>query len=217
MIFFLFGYRINTFQVNYNEKHPLDGVIRYLQRETNHTFLNEIGVVTPTSNGTSDYETRNPNNIFIDESNDSYGYWSSARTGYDWFQLDFHQNAVLVTDYSIHAYGRDFLKEWKAYCSFDAKKWNQIDFQKESQCKSTENPITQSYHIADPLICRYFRLHQRDERCGNDNAFIIHKLDVFGIFYNYSSLLKMFQTFHIQRNFASNIFTALFVSLYLVS
>ena len=186
---------IYTEQIPFNESNLLDGVIRYLQRKTQTRFLNEINIVTPTASSSANLE-RQPTNIFLDNSTGSYGFWRSDGNITDsWFQMYFHKNAVLITDYIIKAYDWDFLKEWEVYCSLDNERWHLIDHQKlteEPPLEDTFNIVP--YHVKEPLICRYFKIVQKDQRFAHDNYFILHKLEFFGVFYNYSTLFKIFHT-----------------------
>ena len=196
---FLLGYVLTTTQVDFNKDSLLNGIIKHLQTTTDQ-FLDKIGIVTPTASSTG-WTTTPPSNIFLDNSTGNYGYWSSNYSGNSWFQVYFHQNAVLITDYVIQAFDWDFLKEWETYCSLDNQRWFLIDHQKtEERPPLASQKNTLSYHIKEPLICRYFKLVQKGPRIGTiggtgiDNLFIIHKLEFFGIFYNHSTLSKMFQT-----------------------
>ena len=111
MILFILSF-LFTEQISLNESDLLNGVIRYLQRTTQKRFLNEINVVTPTASSIA-FSERQPTNIFLDNSTSSYGFWGSDGKNADsWFQVFFHRNAVLITDYVIKAFGI-FLKNGK--------------------------------------------------------------------------------------------------------
>ena len=75
-----------------------------------------------------------------------------------------------------------------------------------------------SYHINEPLICRYFKLVQKGDPFGIESTedfhyFIIHKLEFFGIFYTNLTLLKMFQTYCCQRFLKFKFFQFAFISI----
>ena len=183
----------------------MDGIIQYLQNSTNKTFLNNIGLVSVTAS--SDDGINFPENIFTDGSNSTQGYWASDLSGNSWIQLDFHQNAVLITEYAIYAYGRDFLQKWDSYCSYDNKNWHLIHHIEMTERPQETGLTSIPFDVEEPLICRYFKIVQRSTRWGyetgtdQDNHFIIHKLELFGIFYNSSSLHKLFKTFpHFHNN-----------------
>ena len=133
-----------------------------------------------------------------------------------------HKNAVLITNYVIYAYDRDFLREWEAYCSFDNQRWYLIDHVKMQNRPQYDNKLNYiSFHIDKPLICRRFKLLQKDQRWGyndpqetnRDNHFIIHQLEFFGVFYTYHTLLKMAQTYHSHFFLNFRLFTLFFTTI----
>ena len=193
MILFILGL-LQTVQIDYQENNLLNGVIQYLQNSTNQTFLNRINVVTPTASSTS--TKFSVENIFRHDSDSTQGYWRSENENDQWFQLFFHENAVLITDYIITAYEWDFLKEWEIYCSLDQNRWNQIDHvYLTDKPNNNRNKLSLPFHVKEPLICRYFKIVQKDENwSGVNSIFYLHKLEFFGVFYNYSSLRKMCHT-----------------------
>ena len=186
---------IPTFQIPFNNEQPLNGIIKSLQTITEEQYLNNSGIISLTASSITTSFV--PENIFLDQSNVTSGYWASSKEGNQWLQLNFHKNAVQVTDYSLFAYDWDFLKEWEIYCALNTKKWNKVDHENLNQQPSGKGKkISLSFHVDDPLICKYFRIVQKGPRWDGDSYFMLHKLELFGVFYNHSSLLKIVSTFH---------------------
>ena len=199
MVFLLLCYSLKT-TIKFKQNDTLNGIIRHIQNTTKQQFLNETNIVTPTaSSSLSSLYT--PGNIFFDNSTGESNYWSSKNEGCkSWFQLDFHQNAVFIEDYIIHAFARDILKEWETYCSLDYQHWSMISHVIVPERPTFQDKGSYPVHVEEPMICKVLKLVQKDKRWGrpdgtsNDNYFIIHKIELFGIFYNSSMLLRMLNT-----------------------
>ena len=199
MVFLLLCYSLKT-TIKFKQNDTLNGIIRHIQNTTKQQFLNETNIVTPTaSSSLSSLYT--PGNIFFDNSTGESNYWSSKNEGCkSWFQLDFHQNAVFIEDYIIHAFARDILKEWETYCSLDYQHWSKISHMIVSERPAFQDKGSYPVHVEEPMICKVLKLVQKDKRWGNadgtesDNYFIIHKIELFGIFYNATTLLRMLNT-----------------------
>ena len=192
----------------------LNGIIKYLQNTTKETYLNNVGVARASASSSRD-NAHLPDNIFGLTSDTFNGYWASQPRPNQWIQIDFLRNAALITDYILYAYSWDFLKEWEIYCSLDNVKWYMIDHQSmtEEPTLSSEK-IAVRYHIEEPLICRYFKIQQKDKCWGGEtDYFFMHKIEFFGVFYNSSSLLKMAKTCFYYRYFSYRFLSFAFISI----
>ena len=176
----------------------MNGIIHYLQNTTGEIYLNRINVVGVSCKSPTKWFV--PENIFTNVSDRNNGFYASSGNNDEWFQYDFYENGVYVTHYAIEAYAPDFLYFCEVLCSLDNKNWFQIAHYSFNQLPSSnlDTKIILPFPVQNPRVCRYFRIQQRTKRFHGDSLFALHRLELFGKFYNHSSLLHVIGTKHCQ-------------------
>ena len=150
--------------------------------------MNRINVVNASCKSPTRYT---PESIFDFVSDGNSGFFAASGNNDEWFQYDFFENGVKVTDYVIQNLPGDFLPQWEIHCSLDNVKWEIID--RKTMSSKPQGGNTKIVIVFQPdhlKICRYFRVQQKAPRFVGDNLFPLHKLELFGMFYDHYSLMR---------------------------
>ena len=209
------SYELNSSYYPINETQPFDGIFNYLQTQTGYQNLTETHIVKLTTSSTLDGYPES--NIFNKESNETVGFWASiGEEPNEWIQIDFIKNKIALTGYTISRYYWDFQKQFDVYGSDDGKKWSSIHRQKHlKQPDPSSQKLINIYHTKKPLFRRYIKFVQSGQRFNhgnNDNRFILHRIELFGILNVHKDLIHITPSI---SKFNINLWKLLFVCIFI--
>ena len=127
-----------------------------------------------------------------------------------WVQLGFKDNRVAITSYTWYCYPQDFLYKWTILGSDDADSWETIDDGELTEKPSGEERIALVFNVKKVLTKKYIRFVSHSKRFADDEMFVLHRIELFGVFF---SSKKLRCTCKSRVSFVSNFIVAYFLML----
>lgn len=163
----------------YDASDPLNGIIQYFRTKTGTKDPYQKGLIDIEASGNE----ANKSNIFVDESDWYTGYWIVSGLN-NWILVDFKLNKVSLSHYMIRAWGHDYFSSWKVLGSNDKQTWRTIHDGKMST-RPESVLMDKIFRTDDMYPVRYVKFTNPVCRFNGDNVFVIHRLELFGVFLSY--------------------------------
>ena len=191
-----------------------NGIFKYLQNETGIEDISSRNIIDLSMNGKEE-ENGLMSNILKKESTLKSGYWfnfDQEQTDPPYLQIDFIDNRITLTSWTLYNYWHDFSPNITIYGSNDNKRWDFIDTQGIRKQDLVINQFnTFSFNVMVFLRRRYIKIVQFENRFANDRAFVAHRFELYGIFYSYQDLIKDIKVSC--KTISQNILSTFFVTI----
>jgi hypothetical protein len=165
----------SSVKLGYDPNDPLNGAFTYLQKVFGRSDINN-GIVKINASSTVQ-NLYNP--VVIRDFTDNLCWYSSSVNG-SWYEVDFLQNDFYLKSYIIRDYYWDFFEKWQVLGSNDGVHFDVVD-----DVTNFAQPSTGLHNIH--FVCKYpkmrriFRVVANGKRFYGDYAFVIHRLEFYGM------------------------------------
>ena len=113
----------------------------------------------------------------------STSYFHSINEGTNWLIVNFPQNNIFITNYSIQTYhynyGGSHLRQWIAEGLDKSGNWIKIDEESESNLNSSYAIQTKCTTISGPF--QSFRITNTGKTYWNNDVLVVQNIDFFGV------------------------------------
>jgi hypothetical protein len=165
--------------IPFDSSQPFNGIISNLTNKHKGN-LTDLGIViaTASSSDGSKWDAK----WAIDHLSEK-GFCSTNRSN-QWFRLDFKNNSVYITHYSILSrkdvgIGQHHPKSWVIETSIDGDLWEIIDTREDDNHLNNEGK-EYTFTIENPKWGKYFQLRQTGVTHRNDHYLTFTNIEVFG-------------------------------------
>ena len=155
----------------------LDGIINYLQKQTNNEIEKEIDFACSSC---YDFQSYPPINVSIFEDKDKY--FRSQNKPNSWFCLYFKNHQVIPTYYTIRTYGSNTNSHPKRRViegSNDDSSWTNLDTQNESP-HLLKGWIVHTFNINNSNSYKYIRMRKTGKSKNNNVSLLIDSFEIYG-------------------------------------
>ena len=160
------------------EARPLDGIIAELTRQCNGN-VHDKGVVVIQASGVFRGEAKN----VVDLGTDTY--FGSHFEPNQWIRIDFNENRVSPTSYSVRTAADAYPKSWVFEGSNDGSDGSWVVFDGRNNNEDLNAPhVTHNFAISDPPYgsFRFIRLRLTGKNHNGRDSLRLSSLEIFGTF-----------------------------------
>ena len=200
-----------TIELNKNE--PINGIFRYIQNYLNIEDFCDSKYVNVNVQGTN--SNKKPQTPLINKELANDASWGSTDTDDEFYEMDFIENKVIVTNFTYRAHSQDFFNEWYLKGSNDKNNYEiihqELNFDKPNELIPTLFFESQNYK---PF--RYIRLIPKGERFYYNlkKTIYLYNFELFGSFISYVDLINKYRkTKQLYNNFMLYLISFLFICI----